>query len=510
VSAQYTRSRLHAPVNDSIGPAITIAGVASFGTSTASPTARDLDVLQAADTVTWQRRSHLLKAGVDFLYNDVTIDFPGALQGSYTFASLANLQRGTYVQFQQAFGQPSLRQSNPNAGLFVQDEWQPRGDLTVHAGVRYDVQWLPDPIQLDLNNVSPRLGIAWAPGSGNTVIRGSAGVYYDRIPLRATSNALQRNGIAYKAAVLSFGQPGAPAFPAVLPGFPAGVLTAITTIDPAIQNGRSEQVALQVERGIGRFATATIGYSRLRGHEIIMSRNVNVPTLTAAEASAQGIANLGRPNPQFGNINAYQSIGDAWFNGATASFGTRNVNWASLRVSYTLSRAEDDAGNAFFNTPQDNFDVLADKGPSDNDQRHRLVVSGTVGGAPAQSPLSRALGGAQIGYLFSWATGTPYNIVTGGDRNNDTTVNDRPAGVSRNSGRLPDSASLDLRLSRTFPLRRGQHVELMLEGFNVLNHVNVLNVNNTFGQGTVASPTLGQPTLAGDPRQMQAGVRWSF
>ena len=508
--AQYTRSRLGAPVNDLVGPAMTISGVANFGTATSSPTSRDLDVYEAADTLTVQRGAHLLKAGADLLYNRVTIAFPGALQGSYTFSSIANLQRGIYVQFQQAFGRPSFFQSNPNLGLFAQDEWRPRPDVTVSAGLRYDLQWLPDPIQLDANNVSPRIGIAWTPGDEKTVVRASGGVYFDRIPLRATSNALQRDGINYKVAVLSFGQAGAPLFPDVLPSFPSNLVTALTSIDPNIQDGYSQQFGLQIERGLGRFASATAGYSYLRGHGIVMSRNVNVPTLTAAQAAALGVPNLGRPNPNFGNISQYQSVGDSWFNGLTLSLGTRAAAWGGARVSYTLSQALDDAGNAFFQTPQDNFNILDDKGPSDNDQRHRLVVSGTVGSEPNGTAVGRALAGVKIGYVFSYATGVPFNPVTGNDRNSDTTVNDRPAGVGRNSARQPATSSLDLRLSRSFALGGRRRLEAMVEAFNLLNHVNILNVNNTFGTGASPNATYGQPTVAGDPRQLQAGVRWSF
>jgi carboxypeptidase family protein/TonB-dependent receptor-like protein len=506
--AQYTHSILSAPVNDPIGPAFTISGIATSGTSTSSPTARDLDVVQAADTLTLQRGAHLVKTGVDLLYDRTTITFPGALQGSYTFSSIANLQRGDYVQYQQAFGEPSLLQSNPNLGLFVQDEWRLRGNVTVNGGVRYDLQRLPSPIHLDADNLSPRIGVAWSPGDQQTVIRASTGLYFDRIPLRATANALQRDGIKYKVAVLSFGQDGAPAFPAVLPAFPADVVTATTSIDPAIQNGFSQQAAVQIERGLGRFASATAGYSSLRGHDIIMQRNINVPTLTPAQASALGVANLGRPDAAFGNINQYQSIGDSWFNGLTMSVGTRNAVWGSARVSYTLSQSLDDAGNAFFQTPQDNFDVLADKGPSDNDQRHRLVVSGAFGAAAGAA--GRLPGGVQVGYVLSYATGVPFNPVTGTDRNNDTTVNDRPAGVGRNSARQPSTSAFDLRVSRTFAPGGHRRIETMVEAFNVFNHVNVLNVNNTFGTGTSPSPTFGQPTVAGDPRQVQLGIRWSF
>ena len=518
VRAQYTHSRLGAPVNDIVGPAVTIAGSANFGTATSSPTGRDTDVMQVADTFTTVSKSHLIKAGVDLLYNRINITFPGALQGSYTFASLANFQRGIYSQYQQAFGEPSLLQSNPNLALFAQDEWRPRADLTIDAGVRYDLQWLPQPIRLDANNISPRLGVSYTPDHGNTVIRASAGVYFDRIPLRATSNAIQRDGTKYQTAVLSFGQAGAPVWPAVLPSFPAGVLVSISNINPDVPNQYNQQAGIQVERGLGGSLAAQAGYTYVRGHGILLSHNVNVPTLTAAQAAAQGVPNLGRPNPNFGNISQYDALGDAWFNGLTLSLETRRASWGGVRLSYTLSKAEDDAGNAFFQTPQTQNDILADKGPSDNDQRHRLVVSGTFGDG-SSTALRRALGGVQFGWVYSYGTALPFNVVTGADNNNDTTVNDRPAGVGRNSARMPcfadltrtcGTATFDMRISRALTWSATNRIELMLEGFNLFNRANVVNVNNTIGNSAVPAATFQQVTAVGDMRQLQLGVRWSF
>jgi hypothetical protein len=272
-----------------------------------------------------------------------------------------------------------------------------------------------------------------------------------------------------------------------------------------------------VDRAIGQRLAATVGYSYVRGHGIIMSRNVNVPTLTVAQAAALGIPNSAGPIPNFANISQYDALGDSWFD-ATVSLMTRSTPWGRARVSYTFSNAIDDVGNAFFSTPQDNFNILGDKGPSDNDQRHRIVVSGTFGDGTS-ARLRRALGGVQIGYVFSYGTPLPFNVVTGGDRNNDTTVNDRPEGVGRNSARFScfaniaedcGSSTFDLRVSR--PIRFGdrRRLDLMLEVFNLFDHVNTVNVNNTIGTGATPSPTFRQVTAIGDMRQMQLGVRWSF
>ncbi|HEX7771148.1 MAG TPA: carboxypeptidase regulatory-like domain-containing protein, partial [Pyrinomonadaceae bacterium] len=166
---QYTNSRLDAPVNDEVGPAVNIAGVANFGAATFSPLGRDINLFEAVDNVSTLRGNHSLKFGAGFLYNRVNILFPGAVQGVYSFSSLNNFLNGNYLNYQQAFGAPSQFQSNPNFGVFVQDEWRARPDLTFNAGLRYDVQWLPNPIRTDTDNFAPRVGIVYAPGDRKTV-----------------------------------------------------------------------------------------------------------------------------------------------------------------------------------------------------------------------------------------------------------------------------------------------------------------------------------------------------
>ena len=180
---QFLRSRLSAPGNDEIGPSVNIAGTANFGASTSSPTARNADTYQASVTGSFHRGSHLWKAGVDTLFNRLNIIFPGSqLAPVYSFSSLATFQAGRYTTFQQAFGAPDQFQSNPNLAVFLQDEWKLSNNITLNLGVRYELQKMPSPIQLDTDNIAPRFGIAWAPGKRDTVVRASYGLYYDRIP----------------------------------------------------------------------------------------------------------------------------------------------------------------------------------------------------------------------------------------------------------------------------------------------------------------------------------------
>jgi hypothetical protein len=507
---QYTNSRLDQPINDTTGPAVNIGGVANFGTATFSPLGRDINLFEGVNNISTQRGNHSLKAGGGFLYNHVNIFFPGAVQGVYTFSSLANFLTGNYVSYQQAFGVPEQAQSNPNFGLFVQDEWRVRPDFTINAGLRYDAQFLPDPIQTDANNFSPRLGIVWAPGDRKTVLRASYGLYYDRIPLRATSNALQRDGSKYIVAQLSPTQPGAPVFPNVLSVQPEALATRpnITRIDPNIESSYSQQANLQVERELPGNTVVSLGYLHLRARHLILSRNVNVPTVPASA----GIPNLGRPDPNWGNISRFESSGNSAYDGMVVSVNQRATRWSSLRVSYTLSKTIDDAGNFFFSSVQNNFNIRDDRGLSDNDQRHRLVISGSLEVPDHSKPtgLQRVLCGFQLGYIFTYASRLPFNVLQGADRNFDTNNNDRPPGVGRNTGRGFDFASLDLRVSRRFKLTERVDVQLLAEGFNVLNRSNFGVPNNTFGSGVAPLPRFGQATQAFDPRQFQFGMRMSF
>jgi hypothetical protein len=503
---QFTRSRFAAPGNDLTGPAVTISGVAGFGASTSSPTGRDNDMFEVANNYSIQLGSHSLKMGADFIHNRVTILFPGSFYGTYAFTSLASFLSGTYLTFGQAFGKTDWFQTNPNLGWFVQDEWKVSRSLTVNAGLRHDVQWMVDPVKTRGLNFGPRVGMAWAPAGDRTVIRFGGGLFYDRIPLRAVANALRGSGVDYKAVTLQRTQLGAPVFPAKLASVPEGVLLSLSTIDPEIKNGSAIQANLEVERQLSNTLFASAGYMYVRGMHIIMQRNLNVPTLTAA----QDPVNLGRPNPNFANISQYSGQGDSYYNGMTVSLEHRGGGWLAGRVSYTLSKAIDNTGNAFFSGPQDNFNIRDNRGLSDNDQRHRLTISGqlSIPAGDSGGLLRRMAGGFNLSPIFTYASAYPFNVVTGGQTIQTTAA--RPAGVGRNTGKGFDSSSLDVRLSRHVRLSERMNAEVMVESFNTLNRTNLQFPNNTFGTGTTPLPTFGRATNASDPRQLQFGMKLSF
>ena len=520
--AQFADSDLQAPATDQIGPAVSIAGVASFGTSSSSPTRRVNRLYQVVNNLSHQAGAHAVRAGVDFLYNDDRITFPRARRGSYTFSSLANFLAGVYNNggFTQTFGASEVSQTNPNLGVYLQDEWKLTPRITLNLGLRYDLQFL-ETINTDTNNVSPRVGVAWSPfDSRRTLIRGSAGLFFDRVPLRALANALLSAGnttdlgnLRQIGVSLSPTQVGAPSFPNVLSDVVRSVTPVnLTTMDRNLQSAYSRQASVEVEQQLGARATIGVGYQYLRGLNLLMSINQNVPTCVAS-----GTNNGCRPNPNYANNSQYSAAGESNYHGLHVSFAQRPAAWGHYRVSYTLSKSMNNVGEFFFSSPIDPFDVSKDWGRSDDDQRHRLVISGALQ-SPSEaptSPIEYLTHGFQVSAMLQAYSALPLNITSGVTTIQGTAG--RPivdgAFIPRNAGEGSDFLSLNVRVSRTFHLSGRVQLEVLAEGFNLTNHVNVLTRNGNFGAGAYPSspsPTFGQITAVGEPRSFQFGARVRF
>jgi hypothetical protein len=530
---QLAYGDLEAPPTDAIGPAVNIAGVAAFGTLSGSPTRRRNTMYQVVDNLSHQAGAHAVRGGVDVVYNDDRITYPRSSRGSYAFSSLSNFLAGTYSGFTQTFGDPEVSQTNPNIGMYAQDEWRVGGGLTLNLGLRYDLQFL-QPISTDTNNVSPRAGFAWSPaGSPDLIVRGSAGLYFDRVPLRPVANAILSAGNTTDLSKLQQPnvsgliptQSGAPTFPNILQ---ARILTTtlvdFTTMDKHLQTAYARQASVEVERGLGTGRTVSVGYQYLRGKNLLMSVNQNVPICVAA-----GTNNGCRPNPAYRNNSQYSSAGDSDYHGLHLSFVQRPTTWASVRLTYTLSRSMNDLGEAFFSSPIDPTNVMRDWGRSDDDQRHRLVINGTVNTsmAPATTTWERLSHGFQLSGMLQRYSALPVNITSGVTSLQGTTGRPLADGatapanfdvravtfVSRNAGIGSDFFSLNLRVSRGFRLAGAVRAEGLLEGFNLTNRANAVTRNTNFGPGaypTKPVSTFNQITAVADPRAFQLGLRLTF
>ena len=299
---------------------------------------------------------------------------------------------------------------------------------------------------------------------------------------------------------LSPTQAGAPIFPNVLPGaIPLVTLPNLTTMDRHLQNASSTQVSTEFEQQIGARTTFGAGYQYLRGRDLLISVNQNVPGCVAS-----GNNNGCRPNPAYANNSQYSSVGDSDYHGLHVSLAQRTTHWGQYRVSYTLSKSMNNTGEAFFSSPIDPTDLSKDWGRSDNDQRHRLVVNGS-----AQAR------GFQISGMVQAYSAPPFNITSGVTTVQGTAGRPVVDGefIPRNAGEGSPFFSLNARLSYTFHIADRWQFEVLGEGFNLTDHLNVVTRNTNFGAGvypTNPSPTFNQITAVGEPRSFQFGARVRF
>ena len=549
---QFTNSNLLAPVVDQVGPAVSITNTATFGTASGSPTGRYDRLYEIVDNVSHQAGPHSLRVGGDFLFNDLAITFPMSNRGSYAFSSLANFQAGKYTTYTQTFGNFVVPQTNPNVGMFAQDDWKVSPKLTINAGVRYDLQWLKN-ISLNTKNVSPRFGFAYSPtDKGGTVIRGSFGVYYDRVPLRALSNALESdgNGTAINGNTLgtltfSYGQAGAPVFPGVFTGYtalniPSFDRLSISTMDPHIKNAHAIQNSLEIDQQISPTSNLSVAYQHIRGEDILIDVNLNTPTCS----SAVDPINLCRPNPIIGNNKQYYPGADSYFDALTVSYNLRPVRYGSFRLSYTWSKAIDDVSYAFFSGPVNNYNIGDDRSISDDNQKHRVVVDGTLHTSPgaANTLLGKVTHGWELGGTLTYYSGFPFNITNG--VTDIQTTSERPclvlgsaacaaalpgSMISRNSGQGFPSFTINTRLSRTFALGERFRLQGLAQAFNLINTRNDLFPSGSWGSCStyptvtatcnpyasksntaVSGQGFGQPTNSADPRSIEFAAKIIF
>jgi hypothetical protein len=350
-------------------------------------------------------------------------------------------------------------------------------------------------------------------------VRGSYGLFYDRVPLRALANALLSSGnstaLTSSSQVsigLSPAQTGAPVFPNILGTLPSGVLVNFTTMNPRMRSAYSEQGSIEVEHQLSATSTLSVSFQHLRGLHLIMSMNQNVPACVAA-----GTNNGCRPNPNYANNSQYSPLADSHYDGLQVSFVERPARWGSFRISYAYSKSLDNVGEFFFSSPIDNSNVWQDYGRSDDDQRHRVVFNGTIHSptGPAKTAWDRISHGVQLGGMLQYYSALPLNITTGATTVQGTTARPIVNGgfISRNAGTGSDLFSVSSRISRSFSLGEHVRLEAIAEAFNALNHRNNLTKNGTFGGGTYPAnplPAFGQVTAVNDPRVVQFALRLKF
>ena len=221
-----------------------------------------------------------------------------------------------------------------------------------------------------------------------------------------------------------------------------------------------------------------------------------------------------------------QSTVKSQYDALVFSINRRFTQGLQLLASYTLAKSTDtDQNSATFtetNSPYDIFNGSFDRGPSNFDVRHKVVISGvwapTFYKGSKNSIGNYVLNGWSIAPNFNYYSGRPFSgNVSGTSLNNSFGDSFLPV-AGRNTFRLPSLINLDIRLSKRFRFRETMALEFLAEAFNVANRTHVFGVNSTLytRSGTVLTYNPAFGTITGTDstlyreRQIQFATRFQF
>ena len=544
---------------------ITVSGYSPIGHEYNNPQSSATNTIHIADTLTWTRGNHLVKAGFDGrlirqdAFRDVQARGSLTFTGAFTGSPLVDLLSGLPTFTTLATVDNPQRLRTESYAWFVQDSYRVRPNVTLSAGLRYDLTSPPvdvddratlyDPqsgalvpvgtaglsragYDADRNNWAPRIGAAWTiDAAATTVLRGAYGIHYNHSALAPSE------GLYFSAPYFNF---------AAFFTSPLGLVTLsdpfprnfpIPTPNPAFGVQRDlrtpflHEFNVTLQRQLGATRVAEVAYVGSRGRNLIAAKDINQPRPSTAPLNL-------RPDPRFADITFLESRARSEFDSLQARFQQRYAFGCTMLVAYTLGRSMDDASGFFTsagdpNFPQDSNTLDAEWGRSSFDVRHRLSVSFSY-----DLPLDFTISGIvqmQSGRPFTVAllpevdnsnTGRSSLGFGGNDRPNVTgnaaATNQGPAqwfnttafampafGTFGNAGRNilegPGYQNVNLALLKRVPLRGRTSLQLRAEAFNLLNRANFDLPDNFYG-----SPTFGQILSAGAPRHIQFGARFTF
>jgi hypothetical protein len=434
-------------------------------------------------------------------------------------------------------------------GLFAQDQWRLRHNLTMNYGIRYDLEsGLSRQINPHYSGIQPRIGFAYSP-DGKTVIRTGFGIFDDRYNLSFLLNTKIGRPVTIPGETLPGIPKGANTGTSVLNQFtpgPSGLpseiaATLITTgqfpdqyitgsCPPSCTAGAgmvehnskisySEQANLEIDREIGHGLTVSAGYMWVAAHHLVRAENLNVcpPFGAPAGTTVPGVtpgtpgctpppappvgwptgkAYFGAPGTtggvayrNSGLLYYTDNSGTSVYNGMTLQVIQRFGKVFNLNANYTLSHTLDDGTfTTFVSTPQDLYDRPLERANSNQDVRHRFITNFT-----ATAPSDSHLRNFALSNIVTLQSGRPFTLFVEFDANGDTNpVSDRVANLGRNTYYGDHLYSWDLRISRYFKIRERARLDLMVDAFNLFNRPNVNEVTSVYGAavlcGGIAAP----------------------
>lgn len=518
------------------------------------------------DTFYLTKGRNTIKIGTRLTYEVLHFDSNYYGQGVWTFGTDAAFDitnTTTYpTRLTLGSGFSSKVYKNSEQSYFIQDDIKLSSRLTMNAGLRYDFETdlrsnryvahlLTNPAYAglsnyvsanrgnDWNNIQPRIGLAWDfLGKGKTVLRAAYGGYSVRNrPFFNTQGQTVTDNFTVQISD-----------PTLLKYYPdtTKVLGGLTLQQYVAQQGGRliylpgdhldipfvHELTAGVQQAFGKDSVLVLDYVRQIQTGLQTGHDANLPST--------GPLNTAHPRPlkQFSTVTLFNSTTTSYLSALQAQFRTR-YKWASLQTSYTLGRTSSDGLNDNTAAPTDPFHLFGntDRGLDELDRRQVLTVS----------PLFYLPWKIQLSGVAAVLTTTPFNITYGRDLDGDGNTQDRPAGLVKNAGGHANQANLDiinaaraLKTATSFngvtlpalnlppvvmqQLAQGTggsrvdvrgakginfgerlRVDLFAEAYNIFN-TPVFNSPTA----TISSAAFLTRSSAGDPRQLQFGVRVTF
>lgn len=404
------------------GSAINVLDAFQGGGATCCPSNSRQRQVSLQDYLTFTYNKHTVRGVFQLDYEHDRNVSASNFNGTYTFSSLDQYRRvlaGELIDpndpssglvrptlFTINRGNPLVRYGQYEASWFVQDDFRLRQNLTLSFGLRQEWQnHLPDRF-----NLGPRFSVAWSPTKNRkTTIRTGGGLFFNRLTTNLYETTLRYDGVTQQAIVIRN-----PLWPDPFAGNPVIEVrnTIKRVLDPNLQAPYTINFTTSVEHQFRKTIAVSVTHVYTRGVHFFRSRNINAPL------SATGV----RPDPSQGNIYQLESTATSENNSLLFRADRRLSRSFSIFSNYTLSWTNSDADSPYA-LPADSYNLRPEWGRAYTDRRHSLYVGGTL-------TLPR---GFRLTPFVQAISGVPFNITTGQDDNRDTVVNDRPAGIRRNS-----------------------------------------------------------------------------
>ena len=393
----------------STAPQLSVPGFFMAGGNSAGHEVNQENHYELQNYTSYISGNHSMRFGGRLRISQASDLLASNFNGTFTYPSLTAFVNNQPNQFSITTGQPLISNTFLDLGVYAEDDWKARPNLTLSYGLRYETQSAIN----DYRDFAPRIGIAWGVGrkgsTPKTVLRAGYGIFYDRFPQNLVLQAERLNGSTQQSYIVSSPTFGPNNIPSSFSGL-AGVPSNIYRIDPNLRAPYILQAAVGVEHQLTKSTKLSLTYLNARGLHQLFTNNINAPL--PGTFPTNPVCPLGC---SAGRIYEYQSEGIFKQNQLMTNVNMRVGPNLSIFGFYSLSYANSDTSGAG-SFPTDPYDPTLDYGRAGFDTRHRLFLGGTFT-APFGLRLSP--------FVFAHS-GQPYNITIPEDILGTSVFNARP------------------------------------------------------------------------------------